>query len=314
MIKILSYFAHSIYQNNLSKIPNTEFYHIVDENFSQVWDDQVLKPGNVFEISKKEALDRQKEFDLLLLHRHPTILSSYEEGFRLIPRVFVEHTHPFNDYNITTWKENRSKYIDHTVFITKSNLQAWGMQEDEKNSVIYHAIDLKEFPEYIGGEKFVMTTCNEFPGRDWCCGYLLWSKSTWGILDVRVYGYGNRNIGEADKGKMPNNEIIKLLIKCGVYFNPTLASPIPMALLEALACGTPVVSTHNCEMKHILQDNVNSFVANDAPTLRKKIIEMLENPERAKKIGLRGKEVVKNTFPPEKFIYKWKKIFERFVK
>jgi len=314
MIKILSYFAHSIYQKNLSKILNTEFYHIIDTENSQVWDEQISKPDNVFEISKKEALDRQKDFDLMLLHRHPTILSSWEEGFNRIPRVFVEHTAPYNDYNIAFWKEQRNKYIDLTIFITKSSLRAWGMQEDEKNLVIYHAIDLKEFPEYVGGEKSIITVCNEFPGRNWCCGYLLWVNSTWGLKDVRVYGRGNKNIGEADKGKMPNDEIKNLLSRCGVYFNPTLASPISMALLEAMACGTPVVSTGNCEMKNILQDSVNSFVANDASTLRKKIIEMLENPEKAKKIGLRGKEVVKNVFPPERFIYKWKKIFERFVK
>lgn len=314
MIKILSYFAHSIYQKNLSKIPNTEFYHIIDNENSQVWDDQVPKPSNVFEISKKEALDKQKDFDLLLLHRHPTILSSYEEGFRNLPRIFTEHTHPYNQQNIDYWKEQRNKYIDHTIFITKSNLQAWGMQEDIKNSVIRHSIDVKEFPEYIGGEKSILTVCNEFPARNWCCGYLLWVNSTWGLKDVRVYGRSNRNIGEADKGAIPNNEIKKLLLKCGVYFNPTLASPIPMSILEAMAVGVPIVSTHNCEMKNILQDGINSLVANDAVNLRKKIIEMLENSEKAKKIGQRGRETVRDLFRPEKFIYKWKQVFEKVIK
>lgn len=310
MIKILSKFYHGTYQNNLAKVPNTEYYHIVDKD-NPVWDTQIFKPSNVFEISLEEALDKQKNFDLLLIGRHPEILLFYELGFHDLPVIFLEQTWPYNQQNIDYWKEKRLKYTDCCVFITKSNLQAWGMQEDEKNSVIYHAIDLKEFPEYVGNEKFVMTTCNEFPGRDWCCGYLLWNKSTWGIPDVRVYGYGNQNIGGAAKGKMPNDEIKNLLSRCGVYFNPTTASPIPMSLLEAMACGTPVVSTHNCEMKYILQDEVNSLVANDASTLRKKIIEMLENPEKAKKIGLRGKEVVKNIFPPERFIYKWQKVFEK---
>lgn len=314
MLKILSHFAHSTYQKALASIPRVEFYHIIDENNKVCWDNQIPKPDNVFEISKENALDKQRDFDLMLIHRHPTILSSYEEGFRLIPRIFTEHTHPYNNWNIEHWKENRSKYINHTVFITKSNLEAWGMRTDEKNSVIHHAIDTNEYPEYIGGEKSIITVCNEFPQRDWCCGYLLWYNSTWGLSDVRVYGRGNENIGEVAKGMMPNNEIIKILLKCGAYFNPTVASPIPLSLLEAMACGTPVVSTDCCEMHLLLKDGVNALTANDAPTLRKKIIEMLENSEKAKKIGLRGKELVKDLFTPSKFIYKWLKVFEKVIK
>jgi len=56
------------------------------------------------------------------------------------------------------------------------------------------------------------------------------------------------------------------------------------------------------------------LIANNASALRKKIIEILDNPERAKKIGLRGKELVKDVFAPSKFIYKWKKVFEKVVK
>jgi len=313
MLKILSHFAHSTYQKNLASILEVEFYHIIDENNKVCWDEQVSKPNNVFEISKEEALDKQKDFDLMLIHRHPTIISSYEEGFQLIPRVFTEHTWPYNDWNVNTWKENREKFIDHTIFITKSSMQAWGMKEDDKNSVIYHAIDVNEFPNYEGGEKSIITVCNEFPNRDWCCGYLLWVNSTWGLKDVRVYGYSNENIGEACKGLMPNDEIKKLLVKAGAYFNSATASPIPMSLLEAMAVGAPVVSTDCCEMHLLLKDGINALTSNNATDLRKKIIELLENPERAKKIGQRGKQLVKEVFPPERFIYKWKQIFEKVI-
>jgi len=283
MLKILSKFFHGTYQDNLARIPNIKYYHIVDKD-NEVWDKQTPKPSNVFEISQDKALDKQSDFDLMLIGRHPEIIFSYEAGFQKIPRIFIEQTWPYNNWNINTWKENREKFIDFTVFITESSLKAWGMKEDEKNSVIHHAINVSEFPNYIGGEKSIITVCNEFPGRDWCCGYLLWVNSTRGLKDVCVYGRGNENIGEVAKGMMPNNEIRNLLSKIGVYFNPATASPIPMSLLEAMAVGAPVVSTDCCEMHLLLKDNVNALTANDACTLRNKIIEMLENPEKAKKI------------------------------
>lgn len=314
MLKILSYFAHSTYQKALASIPEIEFYHIIDENNKICWDNQIPKPSNIFEISKEEALNRQKNFDLMLIHRHPTILSSYNEGFNLIPRIFTEHTHPYNDWNVSHWKENREKFIDYTVFITKSNMNAWGMREDEKNSVIYHAVDLSEFPTYTGGEQSIITVCNEFPNRDWCCGYLLWANTTWGLKDVRVYGHGNENMGEACKGEMPNNEIKKILSMAGVSFNSSLKSPLPLAVLETLAVGTPLVSTNTCALKDILQDGINALVANNSVDLRQKIIQILKDPEKAKKIGERGKQLVKEMFTPQRFIYKWKKVFEKVVR
>lgn len=313
MLKILSKYFHGTYQSSLAQIPNTQYFHIVDKD-NEVWDKQTLKPLNIFAISEDEALDKQYEFDLFIIGRHPEIIHSYNAGFHGVPRIFLEQTWPFNNWNIEHWKENREKYVDHTVFITKSSLKAWDMREDEKNSIIHHAINISEFPNYIGGEKSIITVCNEFPGRDWCCGYLLWYNSTFGLKDVRVYGRGNKNIGEADKGAMSNNEIKKLLLKAGTYFNPSLASPIPLSTLEAMAVGTPLISTNTCELKNILQDGVNSLVANDAPTLRKKLIWILENPEKAKKLGQRGRKTVKDLFQPGKFIFKWQKVFEKVIK
>ena len=41
--------------------------------------------------------------------------------------------------------------------------------------------------------------------------------------------------------------------------------------------------------------------------------EAIKVKEKAKKIGARGKELVKDVFAPSKFIYKWQKVFEKAV-
>src|SRR3989339_34032 len=69
-------------------------------------------------------------------------------------------------------------------------------------------------------------------------------------------------------------------------------------LVEANACGKPVISTATTGAKEIIQDGVNGYLVpiGDAQALANKIIYLLENPDVAIKMGERGRELVKEKF------------------
>ena len=326
-LKILSHFAHATYQTFLSKVPNTEFYHVVDtkgvfpENVrpKPMWSGENC-PSNIKEI---EAADvNPADFDILLIHWHPFI-ELFCQKWSSIPSIMIEHTWPFKNLpsEVNRWHVIREAHLDHTVFITPSSQEAWGEKNNPKACAIYHSIDLIELPrkvDYtIGG---ITTTTNEFISRDWACGFTLWC-SVLGLphapyfKDISLYGYGNDNIGKVAKGPLSNALIWrKLQNETGVYFNPSIMSPIPMSLLEAVAIGVPIVSTAYCEPGKIFQNGVHGIISNDIAELRSGIKMILANPSKGKEFVVNAMKVVSEKFAPYRFQQEWKNVFENVAK
>ena len=325
-IKILTHHAHSSSPTALAHIPDTELYHLrpskgvwpEDKRPKVVWPNSDPQPANVFGIEAKDV--NPDDYDLVLIHWHPFI-ETFGERWKKLPKIMAEHTWPFNNSpgEVNTWKNKRHEYVDHTVFITPSSRKAWDAERDEQSSHIYHSIDMDAFPPKIDyRSKSIMTTTNEMITRDWACGFSLWANVL-GVPnkayfdDISLYGYGNDNIGKASKGPRPREEILNLLVEAGVYFNPSIMSPVPMSLLEAAAVGTPIVSTLYCEPGKIFENKVHGIFSNDPVELREGIQYILDNPEDAKVMANNAGRVVADLFNPTQFQDAWSKVFKKYA-
>lgn len=83
-------------------------------------------------------------------------------------------------------------------------------------------------------------------------------------------------------------------------------------LVEANACGKPVVSTATTGAKEIIKDGVNGYLVpiGDAQALADKIIYLLEHPDEAKAMGEMGRELARGRFGSntEKIIQLWHEV------
>ncbi len=81
-------------------------------------------------------------------------------------------------------------------------------------------------------------------------------------------------------------------------------------LVEANACGKPVVSTATAGAKEIIKDGYNGFLVpiGDADALAEKILYLLNNPDQAKVMGENGRKLVQERFSDntQKIINYWK--------
>jgi len=79
-----------------------------------------------------------------------------------------------------------------------------------------------------------------------------------------------------------------------------------LVLLEAMACGTPVICTNVGGMPEVVTDGVDGFVVppNNPKALREKIAFLLDNPDVAVNMGEKGREKVLK-------YYTWDKVAER---
>lgn len=83
-------------------------------------------------------------------------------------------------------------------------------------------------------------------------------------------------------------------------FGQTRAAPelLGLALLESLACGTPVIATRVGGMPEVVEEGVTGFLVppNDVRALAERIAWMKSHPSEARRMGERGRQRVAEMF------------------
>lgn len=113
-----------------------------------------------------------------------------------------------------------------------------------------------------------------------------------------------KEIGVSDSvtftGRLDNKEIASLYRSADLMINPSLVDNMPISILEALACGVPVISTNVGGVPYLVQDRVNSLLVppGDYQAMAKAAIEILGSESLADKLSVEGLKLVKKfTWP-----------------
>ena len=79
-----------------------------------------------------------------------------------------------------------------------------------------------------------------------------------------------------------------------------------LVLLEAMACGAPAICTNVASMPEVVVDGVTGFIVppNDVEALRERLVWIRDHPERAREMGIAGRQRVLNGFT-------WRAVAER---
>lgn len=103
-------------------------------------------------------------------------------------------------------------------------------------------------------------------------------------------------------GHIPHKDMPAYYSLMDVFVHPSLRDGMPNALLEAMACGKPVLATPVGGALDVIEDGKNGMLANvnDANDLAEKILGLLESPEKRAALGKNARESILNRFTPEK--------------
>ena len=94
-------------------------------------------------------------------------------------------------------------------------------------------------------------------------------------------------------GSKPNSEILKLYQISDVFINPSFTEGFPRVLIEAMACGLPIVTTDAGGTKDILSEEQKKYlVSKDKPSDFSYSLKALIN-RNYKEIGLKNIQHVK---------------------
>ncbi|MBN1230668.1 MAG: glycosyltransferase family 4 protein [Anaerolineales bacterium] len=110
-------------------------------------------------------------------------------------------------------------------------------------------------------------------------------------------------------------DIPRLLNAADIFVMPSLWEGLPMALLEAMAVGLPVVVTAVEGVKDMIETNVNGIMIpiQDVPALIEKMNVLIASPSDRQRLGKAGQELVVSKFNNDRMCREYEALFHKLA-
>jgi glycosyltransferase involved in cell wall biosynthesis len=305
-LRILTFPTHERYETNLCKTGH-DFYSVQYPGL-KTWDHSVAVPKN-YHLMPIGSFYPNSGYDLILAQSRYgqfELASKINESLK-IPIISLEHTTLTPDLKPVLGQLARM-VGDINVFISDYSASMWHSNGIDRNiNVVEHCVDTEVFkPIDVEKTKNILTVANDFVKRDYCLNYSGWTRITQG-LPIRLIG----DTPGLSTAALSVDSLVSSYNKCSLYLNTTTLSPIPMSLLEAMACGCAVVSTATCAIPDFIEHGVDGLISNDEDKLREYCIELLDNEPKRIQLGMNARKKILERCSEERFIGDWNKIFAK---
>jgi glycosyltransferase involved in cell wall biosynthesis len=300
---IITFNTHERYQSQLAKTGHN-FYAFMYEGAKDWYDGHAPMPSNYY-VLPTNSLFPAIQFDFILSNSKWGQFQITQQVNRTLqlPVISLEHTLPIPSWPSEQLSNYQNMKGDIDVFITDYSKEQWGMSGE----VVYHSVDTELFaPNPEASRSGVLTVAHDFKNRDYALNYQGWERITKDLP--------RKVVGETEGLSKQSNsveDLVKEYQNALVYINPSILSPVPTSLLEAMSCGCAIVTTATCEMPNIIKNGVNGFISNDESELRGYIEKLLNDPELANKMGREARKTVEEDFSEERSTMEWNKIFDK---
>lgn len=92
-------------------------------------------------------------------------------------------------------------------------------------------------------------------------------------------------------GRVTREQLAEVMPRCHVHVFPTLLDGFGRNIIEAMACGLPVITTPNCAGPDLIEDGVTGFIVPicDVDAICERLSWIHAHPEEAMEMGERGR-------------------------
>lgn len=113
-------------------------------------------------------------------------------------------------------------------------------------------------------------------------------------------------------GKQPPTKVRELLQEADIFLLASLSEGISNAVLEAMACGLPVVTTDCGGMREAVTDGIEGFVVPvmDPEAMAGALIKLASSPDLREKMGQAARKKILNNFTLKEQIRAFVNLFE----
>lgn len=109
--------------------------------------------------------------------------------------------------------------------------------------------------------------------------------------------------------------IREILSIAHVFLLPSLKEGLPMALLEAMACGKAVIVSGVGEIESVVADGVNGLVVENDPVAFARAMELLLNSrELMHDFGQQARNIIEKQFSSERMTRRYCRLYDRLIR
>ena len=310
-LKILIWHIHGSYLNTLARLDH-DWYLPTKPNRPEGYGGR----GPSFDLPdymREVPAEEVKNLDLdLIIYQTPKnygedadeILSPEQ---RALPKIYLEHNtpkphptdtrHPVDDPNVLL------------VHVTHYNRLMWDNGRTP-TLVIEHSVAIDPTATYRGTLKRGVTVINGMQKRSRITGYDLFLQAQ-ETVPLDAVGMQTETLGGL--GDIPYRHLHQRLADYRFLFSPIRYTSLPLAVVEAMTLGMPVVALATTELPTVIENGKSGYISCDPYVLHEHMHYLLAHPEEAKAMGDYARSVAQNRFGLERFKQDWNAAFARVL-
>jgi glycosyltransferase involved in cell wall biosynthesis len=315
-LKILIWHIHGSYLNALARIDH-DWYLPVKPGRPVGYGGR----GPTFDLPayvREVPADQVRDLDLdLIIYQTPqnyfedqyAILSAAQ---RRLPKIYLEHNTP-KPHAVDTRHPVACDDGDAAdvllAHVTHYNQLMWD-NGATPTTVIEHSVAIDPAIEYRGDFTRGITVVNGMQKRPRIAGYDIFLQTRQAIpLDAA--GMETEQFGGL--GDIPYRDLHRRVARYRFLFSPMRYTSLPLAVIEAMTIGMPVVALATTELPTVIEDGVTGHVSCDVGELVERMRSLLADPVEARRLGVNARAVARARFGLDRFIRDWNAAFEQAI-
>ncbi|MBV9689808.1 MAG: glycosyltransferase family 4 protein [Ktedonobacteraceae bacterium] len=306
-LKILTWHVHGSYLNTLARIEH-DWYLPVKPGRPEGYGGRGPTfdlPEYVCEVPTEQV--RNLQLDLVI---YQTPKNYFEDQFeilsarqRRLPKIYLEHNTPKPNAVDTVHPVDDADVL--LVHVTHYNRLMWNNGRTP-TLVIEHSVALDPSISYHGYRESGITVVNGMQKRLRVAGYDVFLQVQQRVpLDV----VGMESEAFGGLGDIAYRDLHRLVADYRFLFSPIRYTSLPLAVIEAMTIGMPVVALATTELPTVISNGETGYVSCNIEELIESMLFLLTDHEEALRLGRNAQVVARERFGLDRFIRDWNRAF-----
>ena len=306
-LKILIWHIHGSYLNTLARLDH-DWYLPVKPDRPEGYGGRGPTfdlPAYMREVAAEEV--RNLKLDLIIFQTpknyHEDAYEILSDEQRALPKIYLEHNtpkphatdtrHPIDDPNVLL------------VHVTHYNRLMWDNGRTP-TLVVEHSVAIDPNALYTGELERGITVINGMQKRPRITGYDLFLQAQ-AAVPLDAVGMQTEVLGGL--GDVPYRDLHKRLASYRFLFSPIRYTSLPLAVIEAMTIGMPVVALATTELPTVIEHGKSGYISCDPDALIEHMRYLLAYPQEARIMGAYAQRVARERFGLERFKRDWNAAF-----